>query len=127
MYSPCLGEFLAGERGRVIARAGVGLDARHGDAAPDLPAQPLQLRLQRVQFGPGNADQFGCFGAHAAPSVRGFRPKCRSLRPGRAVLQLTLAVSVAMNLDLAASGDFFMATDRDCQLGNLCGFGFYVA
>jgi Major Facilitator Superfamily len=83
-YSPCLGEFLAGERGRVIARAGVRLNACHGGASPDLPAQSLQLSLQRIQFGTGNADLFGCFGAHVAPSFRRFRPKCRSLRPGRA-------------------------------------------
>jgi hypothetical protein len=55
-----------------------------GGASPDLPAQSLQLSLQRIQFGTGNADQFGCFGAHVAPSFRRFRPKCRSLRPGRA-------------------------------------------
>jgi hypothetical protein len=54
-YSPRLGELLAGERGRIIARAGVGLNARHGDASPDLPAQPLQLGPQRIQFGTGNA------------------------------------------------------------------------
>ena len=74
MYSPRLSELLAGERGCVIAWAGVGLNARHGDASPDLAAQPPQLGLQRIQFGTGNADQFGCFGAHAAPSVRRFRP-----------------------------------------------------
>ena len=50
-YSPFLSELLAGERGRVIAWAGVGLDARYGDASPDLPAQSLQLGLQRIQFG----------------------------------------------------------------------------
>ena len=54
-YSPRLGELLAGERGRVIARAGIGLNARHGGASPDLAAQPLQLGLQRIQLGTGNA------------------------------------------------------------------------
>jgi hypothetical protein len=44
-YSPCLSELLAGERGRVIARARVGLNARHGDASADLPAQTLELGL----------------------------------------------------------------------------------
>ena len=83
-YSPCLRELLAGERGRVIAWAGVGLNARHGDTPPDLPAQPLQLSLQRLQFGTGNADQVGCFGAHAAPSVRRFRPKFKSMTLGQA-------------------------------------------
>jgi ABC-type Na+ transport system ATPase subunit NatA len=73
-YSPRLSELLTGEHGRVIAQAGDGLDARHGGASPDLPAQALQLSLQRIQFGTGNADQFGCFGAHAAPSVRRFSP-----------------------------------------------------
>lgn len=33
-YSPCLSERLAGEHGRVIARAGVGLNGRQGDARP---------------------------------------------------------------------------------------------
>lgn len=56
-YSPRLGELLAGERGRVTPRAGVGLNARRGDAAPDLTAQRLQLGLQRIQFGTGNADE----------------------------------------------------------------------
>jgi hypothetical protein len=72
-YSPCLGELLAGERGRVIARAGVSLNARHGDASPYLPAQPLQLGPERIQFGTGNADQFGCFGAHVAPLIPAFQ------------------------------------------------------
>jgi len=72
-YSPCLGEFLAGERGRVIARAGVSLNARQGGASPDFPAQSLKLRFQGIQFGTGNADQFGCFGAHVAPSFRRFQ------------------------------------------------------
>jgi hypothetical protein len=40
-YSPCLGEPLAGERRRVIAWTGVGLNARRGGASPDLPAQSL--------------------------------------------------------------------------------------
>ena len=52
-YSPRLRELLAGERGRVITRTGVSLNTRHGDASPDLPAQPLQLSLQRIQFGTG--------------------------------------------------------------------------
>jgi len=55
------------------------LTNEQGDTSPGLPAQPLQLSLQRIQLGTGNADQFGCFGA---PSVRHFRPKCRSMRPG---------------------------------------------
>ena len=74
MYSPRLGELLAGECGRVIVRAGIGLNTRHGDASPDLAAQPLQLGLERIQFGTGNADQVGCFSAHVAPLVRRFRP-----------------------------------------------------
>ncbi len=69
-YSPRLGKLLAGERGRVITRAGVSLNTRHGGTSPDLPAQSLQLSFQRIQFGTGNADQFGCFGAHVAPSFR---------------------------------------------------------
>ena len=72
-YSPRLGELLAGERGRVIARAGISLNTRHGGASPDLPAQPLQLSFQRIQFGTGNAHQFGCFGTHVAPSFRRFQ------------------------------------------------------
>jgi len=87
-YSPRLGELLAGKGGRVITGTGVGLNARQGGAPPDLPAQPFQLSLQRIQFGTRNADQFGCFGAHTAPSVRRFRPKCRSVRLGWADPQL---------------------------------------
>ena len=64
-YSPRLNEFLAGERGCVIARARIGLNARPGHAARDFSAQPLQLSLQRIQLDAGNADQFGRFGAHA--------------------------------------------------------------
>ena len=50
-------------------------------APADFSPQSLQLSLHRVQFGTGNADQFGCFGSHAAPSARRFRPKPKSMRP----------------------------------------------
>lgn len=90
-YSPCLGELPTGERGRVITRAEVGLDARHGGSLARPPGAALQLSFQRIQFGTGNADQFGCFGAHAAPSFRRVSPRCRSVRPGWADPQLTLA------------------------------------
>jgi hypothetical protein len=56
-YSPCLNEVLAGERGCVIARAAVGLNGRYSGTLPGLPAQLLQLSLQRIQFGTGNADR----------------------------------------------------------------------
>jgi hypothetical protein len=64
-YSPRLSELLAGERGRVVARAGIGLDVGHGNAPAGFSPQSLQLGLHRVQLGTGNADQLGCFGAHA--------------------------------------------------------------
>ena len=68
--SPCLSEILAGENGRFVARAGVGLNARQGDTSPGLPAQSLQLSLQRIQLGTGNADQFGCFGAPLSSALQ---------------------------------------------------------
>jgi hypothetical protein len=80
-YSPRLSEFLTGERGSGLARAGISLDARLGHASPDFPPQSLQLSPQRIQFRTGDTNQLGCFGAHAAPSVRRFRPKCRSTGP----------------------------------------------
>jgi hypothetical protein len=64
-YSTCLSELLAGKCGRVIAWAGIGLDACHGNTSADFSPQSLQLGLHRIQLGTGDADQFGCFGAHA--------------------------------------------------------------
>src|SRR6185312_1254573 len=64
-YSPRLSELLAGECGRVVAWAGIGLDMGYGNAPADFSRQSLQLGLHRVQLGTGNADQLGCFGTHA--------------------------------------------------------------
>lgn len=81
-HSPCLRKFLAGEHQRVIARATIGLTALLGHAPSDLPSQAPQLSPQPIQLGTGNADQVGCFGAHARlPRLGAFRPKCRSRRP----------------------------------------------
>ena len=40
------------------------------------------LSLQRIQFRTGDANQLGCFSAHARlPQSGAFRPKCRSMGP----------------------------------------------
>ena len=85
-YSPRLSELLPGERGSGLARAAISLDARLGHASLDFPPQSLQLSLQRIQFRTGDTDQLGCFCAHAAPSVRRFRSKCRSMSQTRVTL-----------------------------------------
>jgi hypothetical protein len=48
---------------------GVRLSAALGHPTPDFPPQSLQLSLQCIQLGVGDADQFVRFGARVAPSV----------------------------------------------------------
>jgi hypothetical protein len=62
--SPGRGKLLTGERGRVVAGAGVSPNAAHCHATPDLPPQ---LGLQRIQLGTGNSDHVGRFDAHRRP------------------------------------------------------------
>lgn len=50
-------------------RARVRLNAALGHPTPDFPPQSLQLSLQCIQLGVGDADQFVRFGARVAPSV----------------------------------------------------------
>jgi hypothetical protein len=69
-YSPHLGEPLASEHGRAVARSGIGFNTRWGHAPSDLTPQPSDCSLQRLQFSAGNTDHLGCFNADARiPSV----------------------------------------------------------
>ena len=77
-YSPRLGELLAGEGWRVITGARVALNAPFGYDPPHFSPQSLQLSFQSIELGAGDADQFGCFSAHARLLSPAPKAKCRT-------------------------------------------------